>query len=261
MDKTTRIGILGADGRMGLTLASVILGNPTTNLTSALTAPDSPHLGKTVKGHDLVYTDDIAAGLSACDVLIDFSAPKAILRAARQMTGTRCKAIVSGTTGLSGAQETELAELSKGFALLRSGNFSLGVNLLEVLVEQAAKALGEDWDIEISEMHHRHKVDAPSGTALMLGEAAAKGRGVNLSDKQVTDRNGLRKEGDIGFVSLRGGDVVGTHDVKLSSPKEMITLSHNAFDRSVFAEGAVKAARWLVNQKSGLYSMKDFLGL
>ncbi len=261
MSDIIKIGILGADGRMGQALGSVIIGNPNTQLTTALTAPGSPALGTAVPEHDMIYSDDIKAGLNSCDVLIDFSAPKAVLTAAALIADTPCRAIVSGTTGLSAEQQTELKTLSKDFALLRSGNFSLGVNLLEALVQQAAKALGEDWDIEISEMHHRHKVDAPSGTALMLGEAAAKGRGVKLSDKRVTDRNGKRNPGDIGFTSLRGGDIIGAHEVRLASDKEMITLSHNAHDRSLFAEGALKAALWLAGKDSGYYSMRDVLGL
>ena len=261
MTNKLNIGILGADGRMGQAVAGLLAGHPKAVLSAALTAPDSSHLGRAVAGHDLAYIDAIADGLAACDVLIDFSAPAAILKAVQIAPSTRCGAIVSGTTGLTDAQEADLKTAAKETALLRSGNFSLGVNLLEILIEQAAKALNKGWDIDVLEMHHRHKIDAPSGTAFMLGEAAAKGRGVKLSDVQAVDRNGARREGDIGFAALRGGDVVGMHEVRIASEMEMITLAHQAFDRSVFASGAIEAALWAAAQKPGLYNMRDMLAL
>jgi 4-hydroxy-tetrahydrodipicolinate reductase len=144
---------------------------------------------------------------------------------------------------------------------VQSGNFSLGVNILETLVEQAARKLGELYDIEINEMHHRHKKDAPSGTALMLGRAAAKGRGVSLADKQVLDRNSVRKIGDIGFSCLRGGDVVGIHNVMFAGGGELITLSHQGFSREIYANGALTAAIWAKNQPAGLYSLRDVIGI
>ena len=143
---------------------------------------------------------------------------------------------------------------------MQSGNFSLGVNILTNLVEQAARKLGEIYDIEISEMHHRHKKDAPSGTALMLGRAAAIGRGVSLEDKKVLDRDGVRKAGDIGFSVLRGGDVVGIHNVMFAGGGELVTLSHQGFSREIYANGAIAAALWAKNQPAGLYSMRDVIG-
>ena len=207
------------------------------------------------------------AALNNCDALIDFSAPVAALNAAQIISSSEysgpCKAIISGTTGFTPDEDTALITACENIALLRARNFSPGVTALSVLVELAAEKLGTGWDIEILEMHHRHKVDAPSGTALLLGEAAAKGRGLDLKESQVLSRVGMtgaRKDDDIGFAVLRGGGVFGQHDVKLANELEMITLSHDAFDRSVWARGAVSAAIWTIQQKPGLYSMRDVLG-
>ena len=169
----------------------------------------------------------------------------------------------SGTTGFTAPEDEAFNAASENIALLRAGNFSPGVTALSVLVELAAEKLGTGWDIEILEMHHRHKIDAPSGTALLLGEAAAKGRGLDLAESQILSRvgvTGARKDEDIGFAVLRGGGVFGRHDVKLANEHEMITLSHDAFDRSVWARGAVSAAVWTAQQKPGLYNMRDLLG-
>ena len=268
---TLKLGILGADGRMGAAVIRAVAETDNLQLGAALTAPSSPGLGKDagalseIDANGIILTDDVQAGLNACDVLIDFSAPKAALKAADILSNknTRCRAMVSGTTGFTEAENAKFDAASKELALLRAGNFSPGVTALSVLVELAAEKLGPGWDIEVLEMHHRHKVDAPSGTALLLGEAAAKGRGLNLKDAQVLSREGqtgARHESDIGFAVLRGGGVIGRHDVKLANEREMITLSHDAFDRSVFARGAVSAAIWLAEQKSGRYSMRDVLG-
>jgi len=195
----------------------------------------------------------------------DFSHPKPAIDAALAMHGARCHTFVSGTTGYNETEEKALLKASEDITLLRSGNFSLGVNMLEALVEMASARLNaRDWDIEVLEMHHRHKIDAPSGTALMLGDAAAKGRGVNLKDVQVLSREGIsqpREAGQIGFAALRGGGVIGEHAVSLTSELEQIRLEHTAFDRSVFAKGAVTAALWAAKQPTGLYDMKDVLGL
>jgi len=212
-------------------------------------------------------TDDIHTSLDACDVLIDFSAPKAAIDTAIALSGTghsgRCKAMVSGTTGFTETEDAALEAAAHSIALLRSGNFSPGVTALSALVELATEKLNVGWDIEILEMHHRHKVDAPSGTALLLGEAAAKGRGLNLAEARVLAREGQtgpRKDNDIGFAALRGGGVIGQHEVRLANKLEMITFSHDAFDRSVFARGAVSSALWIADQPKGLYSMRDVLG-
>ena len=264
------IGILGADGRMGMAVIAALKATPQARLSAAVTAPNSPNLGKDageicdLPANKVLLTADIKAALDNCDVLIDFSAPKSAIDAALAMHATRCHTLVTGTTGYSAAEEKALLTAAESITLLKSGNFSLGVNMLEALVELATDKLRAGWDIEILEMHHKHKVDAPSGTALMLGHAAAKGREVDLSEVQVLSREGqtgARRDGDIGFAALRGGGVIGAHEVRIASELEMITLSHDAFDRSVFASGAVTAAIWAAAQGKGLYDMKDVLGL
>ena len=268
-----QLGILGADGRMGAAVIRAISDNQNVNLGAAITAPDTSELGQDagvlsgVAPLGIQLTADLKAALNNCDVLIDFSAPQAAIDAALILSGTghsgRCKAMVSGTTGFSSTEDEALEAASENIALLRAGNFSPGVTALSVLVELATEKLGTGWDIEILEMHHRHKVDAPSGTALLLGEAAAKGRGLELAEAKVLSRAGVtgaRSDKDIGFAVLRGGGVIGRHDVKLANSREMITLSHDAFDRSVFARGAVTAAIWASGQTPGRYSMRDVLG-
>jgi len=266
---TIDIGILGADGRMGLAVIQALTKFPQAKLTAALTAPNSANLGKDAGElaetalADVTLTSDVSDALNKCDVIIDFSAPKAAIDTALAMHDHRCQSMVSGTTGFSDTESQALEAAADSISLLRSGNFSPGVTALSALVELAADKLGTGWDIEILEMHHRHKVDAPSGTALLLGEAAAKGRGVSLDETAVLSREGLtgaRSDDEIGFATLRGGGVIGRHEVRLASPLEMITLGHDAFDRSVFARGAVEAALWLHERPKGLYSMRDVLG-
>lgn len=204
------------------------------------------------------------ADLSLCDVIIDFSTPDASIALARTCAERGGPALVIGSTGFSEAQEVELAAAAASVAIVRSGNFSLGVNVLIGLVEHAALRLdARDWDIEILEAHHRRKVDAPSGTALMLGEAAAAGRGANLSALKSPPYDGLtgeRETGRIGFASLRAGGIVGEHTVMFASEDEVLTLSHKAIDRSLFARGAVAAAAWVRSRSPGLYDMQDVLG-
>ena len=265
------IGLLGADGRMGGAILRVLDAEPRAQLTVALTAPSSPYIGRDAAEHaglkpiGIPLTSDIKAGLGRCDVLIDFSHPKPAIDAALAMHGTRCHSFITGTTGYNDIEEKALLAAAENITLLKSGNFSLGVNMLEALVEIATAQLSaSDWDVEVLEMHHRHKIDAPSGTALMLGDAAAKGRGVNLTNVQVLSREGRgepRRAGQIGFAALRGGGVIGEHEVSLTSELEQIRLAHTAFDRSVFAHGAVTAALWAAKQPKGLYDMKDVLGL
>ena len=270
MTKILNIGVLGADGRIGGAIIRSLAAEPNAQLLSAITAKDSPNLGQDaaeaagLKACGVTLTSSIPEALETCDVLIDFSSPKAAIDAALAMHDTRCHTFVTGTTGYTETEEKALLAAADSITLLKSGNFSLGVNMLEALVELAADKLRSGWDIEILEMHHKHKVDAPSGTALMLGEAAAKGRGVSLKNHQVLSRNGrgdARAEGQIGFAALRGGGVIGAHDVRIASELEMISLSHEAFDRSVFASGAVTAALWAAGRPKGLYDMKDVLGL
>ena len=198
-----------------------------------------------------------------CDCLVDFSAPTAL---ATNLAAARAAniPILVGTTGLEEAHFVMLAEAAKAVPVLQTGNFSLGVTLLAHLVREAAARLGPDWDIEVLEMHHRMKVDAPSGTAKLLGQAAASGRGIALADNMESGRHGHtgeRREGAIGFATLRGGTVAGEHSVILAGPHERLTLSHSAEDRMIFARGAVKAAEWLQGKPAGRYTMEDVLGL
>ena len=200
-------------------------------------------------------------GGNRADVLVDFSAPAA-LQASLAQAKTARNPLLIGTTGLDESADAEIAEAARDIAVLRAANTSLGVALMCDLVERAARVLGEDWDIEIVEMHHRLKADAPSGTALTLGEAAARGRGVDLATHAERGRNGtalVRAPGNIGFASLRGGTVAGDHDVIFAGPEERLIISHRAETRAIFARGAIAAARFLKGKPAGLYSMADVI--
>ena len=203
---------------------------------------------------------DAAALAKISDVIVDFSSPDALPAhlAAARLAKTP---ILIGTTGLDGAHQAMIDDAAKHIAIIQAANTSLGINLLSALIEQAAARLGDDRDIEVVEMHHRHKVDAPSGTALLLAQAAARGRGKSLPELSRFDRDGLRDVGSIGFASLRGGSVAGDHMVILAADGERIELGHRAEDRSIFARGAVKAALWLSGKPAGRYTMADVLGL
>lgn len=255
-----KVGLIGAAGRMGVALAEAIEAQDGAVLAGAIERTGHPRIGQPIlAGSDVLIRDDAAAVAAGCDVLIDFSAPAAL--AASLALG---KPLVVGTTGLEASHHAAIDAAARAQPVLQSANMSLGVNLLAALVRQAAARLGDDWDIEILEMHHRHKVDAPSGTALLLGRAAAEGRGVDLEEKSVRVRDGItgpRKAGDIGFATLRGGSVPGDHSVIFAAENEVIELSHHAQSRAIFARGAVRAALWLAGQKPGRYSMKDVLGL
>lgn len=263
------IGILGADGRMGGAIVRALDAEPKARLATAVTSPRSGNLGLDVaevaglSSSGVTLTADIRDALESCDVMIDFSSPQAAIDCALAMHGTRCHTFITGTTGYTDTENAALIKASESITLLRSGNFSLGVNMLVALVELATSKLQTGWDVEILEMHHRHKVDAPSGTALMLGDGAAKGRNISLTENAVLSRQGrgnARQAGQIGFAALRGGGVIGQHEVRIASELEMITLGHDAFDRSVFAQGAVTAALWAVDKPKGLYNMRDVLG-
>jgi 4-hydroxy-tetrahydrodipicolinate reductase len=264
-----RLAVVGAAGRMGRMLVQTIPDTLGVTLAGALENPSSPFVGRDsgelVSGspNGVVILADIEAALAESDVVIDFSTPSATIALARQAARARVAHII-GTTGLSPADLDAIAEAARETTIVRSGNMSLGVNLLAVLVERAAKALGPAWDAEIVEMHHRLKVDAPSGTALLLGEAVARGRGVDLAENSVRGRDGVtgaRKTGDIGFAALRGGTVIGDHTVIFAGAGERIELSHRAEDRGIFARGALAAALWTRGKAPGLYSMADVLGL
>jgi 4-hydroxy-tetrahydrodipicolinate reductase len=250
-------------------LVAEVAATPSCTLSGGVDAPSSPDLGKDIGelagigAVGLTAGSDLAALLGASDVVIEFSIPEATLVHVALAAQAR-KALVIGTTGLDARGHATLAAAAKDAPLLWAPNMSLGVNWLLALVEQTARRLGDDYDIEVVEMHHRHKVDAPSGTALALGKAAAEGRKIDLSAKSQRVRDGItgaRKRGDIGFATLRGGDNAGEHRVIFAADGEMIELAHRATSRRVFARGAVAAAQWLAPQKPGLYSMKDVLGI
>ncbi len=252
-----RLIVAGAGGRMGRALTRVISETPGAVLTGALEAPGSPLLGKDA---------GILAGLPENGVKL--SGDRWTLSAATianvAIAAQRGLVHVIGTTGLSSSDDAVIKSVTGRAIVVKSGNMSLGVNLLAALVKRVAQSLDHAFDIEILEMHHRAKIDAPSGTALMLGEAAAAGRGVDLETHSARGRDGItgaRRPGDIGFASLRGGTVTGDHSVIFAGAMERITLSHHAEDRMMFAQGAVKAALWARQQKPGMYSMMDVLGL
>ncbi|MDQ6436223.1 4-hydroxy-tetrahydrodipicolinate reductase [Mesorhizobium sp. LHD-90] len=262
--------VVGAAGRMGQTLIRTIHETPGARLAGAVERAGSAMLGRDagelagVGPLGVVIGDDPLPVFAKADGVLDFTAPAATVEFAGYAAQARIVHVI-GTTGCTAADDAKIAAAARHATIVKSGNMSLGVNLLAVLVEQAAKALGpEDFDIEILEMHHKHKVDAPSGTALLLGEAAAKGRDVPLAGNDVRVRDGHtgpRRAGSIGFATLRGGSVVGEHTVYLSGLGERVALSHHAEDRGIFARGAVKAALWAHGRKPGLYSMRDVLGL
>lgn len=262
-----RIGISGCAGRMGRMLVAEVAATKGCVLAGGVDAPQSPDLGKDIGELagigpvGLKAGSDIAALFAASDVVIEFALPEASVAHAALAANAK-KPLVIGTTGLDAKAHEALVAAAKSAPILWAPNMSLGVNWLLALVEQTAKRLGEDYDIEILEMHHRHKVDAPSGTALALGKAAAEGRKIDLAAKSQRTRDGItgaRKPGDIGFATLRGGDNAGEHRVIFAAEGEMLELGHRATSRRVFAHGAVVAAQWLAKQKPGLYAMKDVL--
>lgn len=261
--------VAGAAGRMGRTLIRLIAETDGVSLVGAIERTGSEALGVdagTLAGLaplGILVSDDVTAALAAADGVIDFSAPDAtaILAGAAAIAGV---IVIIGTTGLSAADNAAIDAAAERTAIVQSGNMSLGVNLLAQFVRQAARALDPSFDIEILEMHHRHKVDAPSGTALLFGRAAAEGRGIDLDAHAVRVRDGQigpRRTGDIGFAALRGGTTVGDHSVIFAGEGETVELTHRAFDRAIFARGAVKAALWARGRSPGRYTMADVLGL
>jgi 4-hydroxy-tetrahydrodipicolinate reductase len=260
---TLRIAIAGAAGRMGQALIAAAERAGNISVTGGSERAASPSLGREL-APGVVISDAANKAALAADVWLDFTTPEATIAALELLKLTSVKAAVIGTTGLAPTHEQKIAEHARRIAIVKAGNFSLGVNLMLGLVEQAAARLGPDWDIEISEMHHRRKVDAPSGTALKIGEAAATARGAPLTDLRVAPYDGQpgpRKEGAIAFAVTRGGGVIGDHEAKFVSDEEILSIGHRALDRAIFAKGALHAARWAVSQKPGLYSMRDVLAL
>ena len=263
-----RIGIVGCAGRMGQMLMTEVLNGESVSLSGGTERAGGPAAGKDIgellgRGAlGLAIGTDARALFQISDAVIDFTAPAATVAHAG-LAAELGKALIVGTTGLKAEHETVLREAATNTAVVYAPNFSVGVNLLISLVEKVSAILDPSYDIEIVEMHHRHKVDAPSGTALGLGRAAA-GRQVALNDVAVRQRDGIvgpRKSGEIGFATLRGGDVVGDHTVMFAAEGERIELTHKAQSRAVFSKGAVRAARWAVGRQPGLYTMFDVLGL
>jgi 4-hydroxy-tetrahydrodipicolinate reductase len=264
-----RLVIAGAGGRMGRTLIHAIAATQGVTLAGAVEAAGSAVIGRDagelagLGASGIKVSGDVAPLLKDADGLIEFTVPAASLALA-ELSAAAGVTHIMGTTGHSAEQEALIAKAASRAPIVKSGNMSLGVNLLAALVRRVAQTLGEEYDIEIVEMHHNKKIDAPSGTALMFGRAAAEGRGVNLAQRSVRGRDGMtgpRSAGDIGFASLRGGTVVGDHSVVFAGPAERIELTHRAEDRMVFARGALHAALWARGKKPGLYSMADVLGL
>ncbi len=263
------IVVTGASGRMGQMLTGIIGQSDAAQLVGAVERTGHPWIGQdlgiAMGGAELgvAVTDDPLEAFARAQAVIDFTAPEATLAFAELAAQARLVHVI-GTTGMTDAQIASLKPAARHAVIVRAGNMSLGVNLLVQLTKKVAAALDDDFDIEIIEAHHHHKVDAPSGTALMLGEAAAEGRGLKLdaiADRGRDGITGARQKGHIGFAAIRGGDIVGEHDVLFAAPGERITLRHVATDRAVFARGALKAALWGQGKSPGEYDMLDVLGL
>jgi 4-hydroxy-tetrahydrodipicolinate reductase len=264
-----RLIVAGAGGRMGRTLIHAIAATDGATLAGAVEASGSAVIGRDagelagLGKNGVTVTAEVEPLLARAEGLLDFTVPAATMAFA-ELTTRHGFVHIIGTTGLSGENEKLIEQAAKRAVIVKSGNMSMGVNLLAALVKRVAKTLDEDFDVEILEMHHNKKVDAPSGTALMLGRAAAEGRGIDLDQRSVRGRDGhtgARCAGDIGFASLRGGSVVGDHTAIFAGPAERIELTHRAEDRMIFVRGAVRAALWARGRPPGLYSMTDVLGL
>ncbi len=268
-DPLPGIVITGASGRMGRLLIDTVQASPAARLAGAVEREGHDWIGRDVgeatggAAIGVRVTDDPPAAFVGAQAVIDFTAPAATVAFAELTAQARAVHVI-GTTGLSDEDIAAIDRAARHAVVIRAGNMSPGVNLLVQLARKAAAALDEDFDIEVIEVHHRHKVDAPSGTAQMLGEAAAEGRGRRLSDVRDSGRDGItgpRKRGDIGFSAIRGGNIVGEHDVLFAGPGERIVLRHMATDRGIFARGALRAALWGLGRKPGAYDMVDVLGL
>lgn len=264
-----KLAIMGAAGRMGQELMRAAQSIEGCKITGAIEPKGSKAIGQDigvlagVGPSGVLITDDPLAMVAKVDGILDFTIPKATVEFAGLAANARIVHVI-GTTGLSEADMAKLGAAARHATIVKAGNMSLGVNLLTAVTRKVAEALDEDFDIEVIEMHHRHKIDAPSGTALMLGEAAAAGRKIKLADRSVRVRDGhtgARNRGDIGFATLRGGNVVGEHSVVFAADGERVVITHIATDRGIFARGALKAALWGRGKGPGLFSMADVLGM
>ncbi|MGP9517969.1 4-hydroxy-tetrahydrodipicolinate reductase [Psychrobacter sp. AOP7-C1-14] len=268
-NKSINVGVIGAGGRMGRMLIEAVQNNPQTTLKAAIERQGSSLVGADAGevaaiGHlNVKIVDDLAAVINNIDVLIDFSLPDATEKN-MQVCAENNVAMVIGTTGFNEQQERVLAKASEQITIVYAGNYSTGVNLSLKLLGMAAKAFGDDADVEIIEAHHKHKIDAPSGTAYMMAEAVAEARGQNLKDVAIYGREGQtgeRESGTIGIHAVRGGEIVGDHTVMFIADGEVVEITHRARARMTFAAGAVRAATWVVEQEVGQYNMQDVLGL
>ncbi len=268
-NKSINVGVIGAGGRMGRMLIEAVQNNPQTTLKAAIERQGSSLVGADAGevaaiGHlNVQIVDELAAVIADIDVLIDFSLPDATEKN-MQVCAEHNVAMVIGTTGFNEQQEQVLAKASEKITIVYAGNYSTGVNLSLKLLGMAAKAFGNDADVEIIEAHHKHKIDAPSGTAYMMAEAVAEARGQNLKDVAIYGREGQtgeRESGTIGIHAVRGGEIVGDHTVMFIADGEVVEITHRARARMTFAAGAVRAATWVVEQGVGQYNMQDVLGL
>lgn len=264
-----KVGIVGCAGRMGLNLAREVIGTPDMTLIGGTERPGGDAVGRDIAllagmpANGVIIGVDPKTVFERADVVMDFTTPEATVQHAALAAETRTAHVI-GTTGLSGDLADRLRECARRAPIVWAANYSIGVTLLTALAEEVARSLDPAYDIEIVEMHHRHKVDAPSGTALALGRAAAKGREVALEDVWRKTRDGIigpRPEGEIGFATLRGGDVAGDHSVIFAGDGERLELTHRASSRQVFVKGAIRAVRWVAGKPAGLYAMTDVLGL
>ena len=264
-----KIAVMGVAGRMGQQLVRALHETEGCTIAGGAEHSGSPAIGADVGvlagigPLGITVSPDPIELIAGAEAVVDFTTPQATLEIAGLAANARIVHVI-GTTGLSEEDEAHIAAAARHAPIIKAGNMSLGVNLLTAIARRVAEALDDDFDIEVVEMHHRDKVDAPSGTALMLGEAAAEGRGIDLKEHAIRGRDGItgpRPRGDIGFASLRGGSVVGDHKIVFAGPGERIELTHLAGDRSIFARGAVKAAMWGRGKPPGLYTMSDVLGL
>ncbi len=262
------VAIAGAGGRMGRMLIEAVLASPDCRLAGALDQPGSALVGQDAGGFlgrdtGVRVESDLARGLAGAQVLIDFTRPEGTLAHLQACAAQGVRAVI-GTTGFTPAQREAIAQHAQRHATVLAANMSVGVNVMLVLLEQAARALGEGYDLEVLEIHHKHKVDAPSGTALMMGEALARARGVRLDEAGVFARDGHtgpRPAGAIGFATLRGGDVVGEHTALFCGAGERIEISHKSSSRANYADGSLRAARFVAGRDGGLFDMRDVLGL
>ena len=264
-----KVGVIGAGGRMGRMLIQAVAQNPETKLAAAIERKGSSLVGVdagelvNIDKADVALVDDLSQVVNDIDVLIDFSLPESTVNNIK-LCAEHGVNMVIGTTGLNDEQNAVFQEATKKIAIVYAGNYSTGVNLSLKLIEMAAKAFGDTADIEVIEAHHKHKIDAPSGTAYMMAEAAANARGQNLKDVAVYGREGqtgARKQGSIGIHAIRGGEIVGDHTVMFIADGEIVEITHKARERMTFAAGAVRAAVWVKGQQTGQFDMQDVLGL